>query len=236
MYTIEVILKCAGHDLAKIKHGQTTWHVVESYMLGREYQIQFKNNQRTRVAIIVGVDGQDIGNGQTDWRDPWATGQAWVLKPFDASTFTGFISGDQRADAFVFTDPERSRAANVQDGSISAIGTIGYHAWNELVALRAQPKMASNYRGGMKSLGGELESFGGLESAVGTGQGRTQEFRTSSTEFRKGSYIGASTNRYATRAQLEAWGVIRPTYPAIPQVNAFPIKREYAQRPPVNPY
>jgi hypothetical protein len=252
---MNINLICDGKTLEAVTSSGTTFFCVEPEMHGKPFTIQLRHQSSGRKAVFIGVDGKCVQTGKDDWTNPRADMRAYLVEPYRTMELKGFRTSEETVGEFVFTDVERSYAAQTGTSENSR-GTIGLEIWGERAvqrnwggALESLSKGGGRQTLGRRSmsydagddylLGASLDAMAAPAAAaaaeeVGVGFGNDVQSKVTEVSFNWGSMERRMTFRYATRAQLESWGLIHPKPPA---VNAFPKPApETAQRPPVSPY
>lgn len=112
------------------------------YLAGREgqrYQLSYVNNTDKTFEVVVSVDGVDVINGSEASRK----NSGYVLHANDTLKIEGFRKSEDAVASFTFSKPEKSYAANSDNGSIQNAGVIGSVIY-ELEAPE-EPKPVNKY-------------------------------------------------------------------------------------------
>jgi hypothetical protein len=112
-------------------YGTWTFRGDTASLVGRSYTVRLENTGRSRIKVVVGVDGVNVY-----FRKPIAGAAdgdiGSILGPGQTRVLTGFQADEQTAQRFVFSPPEFSEGAQ---GRGARIGEIDVHVYQE--SLRA---------------------------------------------------------------------------------------------------
>jgi hypothetical protein len=182
-------------------------------LVGTPYVVRVTNATGGRVETILAIDGR---NTQKD--EPADLDRSHGLVMRESYDFRGWRDNNTSVNAFVFTAPKRSIAAQATD-STNNVGVIG------IAVYREQPRMA--FRGGFEenfgpTRGGPISYGATRGGSVGTGMGHQIADHVGTTTFNRDGSPTVLVIRYDTREVLERLGLLVPAEPeAFPGVAAF---------------
>jgi len=91
------------------------------------YRIRIRNNNNTRVGVVIAVDGRNIISGRRS--DLRASEAIYVLEPWETAEYSGWRTSKNKENRFYFTHVEDSYADAW--GDRSAMGVIAVAAFPE---------------------------------------------------------------------------------------------------------
>lgn len=204
---------------------------------GEAYSLILRNPTYERKLVVLTVDGLNTLDGRVGSFD----GPGWIVPPRGFVKVDGWKVDSSTGAAFRFGTQESSYSVQIGKGAAN-LGVIGAAVFDEQPKTTVYRHWANNDDGSTaksyppgqttwsSSVVRSAETATKTSGGLGTQFGQSVSMPTVSVTFVRASSTPAAllTIRYATRAELTAWGIPAPSVQPSPQ--AFP--GEGCQPPP----
>jgi len=110
---------------------------------GRSYQLKVKNLSRSRVEVVMSVDGLDVIDGQ----EGSVTKRGYIIEPKKTLVVKGFRTSEDAVASFKFSSVSGSYA-NLRHGETRNVGVIGLALFTE---KGREPWVETQQRGGARA-------------------------------------------------------------------------------------
>ena len=202
---------------------------------GEAYSLILRNPTYERKLVILTVDGLNTLNGKVGSFD----GPGWIVPPRGFVRVDGWKVDSSTGAAFRFGTQESSYSVQIGKGAVN-LGVIGAAVFDEQPKTVVYRHWASNDDGSTAksyppgpttwsssvvrgaSSAARNSDVTKTSGGLGTQFGQSVSMPTKTVEFTRASEVPSAllTIRYATRAELTAWGI--PVLSIQPSPQAFP--------------
>ena len=192
-----------------------------------EFTLQVRNGSLSRVAVVISVDGLSVMNGQPATKDS----SGYVVEANQSLDILGWRLSDRQVAHFVFGSlPEAYASLMGHSDNIGVIGALFYHEKSQPLCPQPLYSLPPDLfpRPLIKGSGGSTR--GGGAAGIGTGFGRSTDYRVSTVQFtRQPESVAQLTLRYDDATGLQSRGIClstpHPPYDRVLCANAFPADR-----------
>ena len=121
---IELRVLVNGRPVREYTHQGLTF--IESRH-GSQYVIKVKNDNATRVMVVVSVDGLDVITGKPADK----TNKGYIVDAYSSTEIKGYRTSDNESVKFIFVSKDQSYVANAAPGDARNSGVIGIRVFEE---------------------------------------------------------------------------------------------------------